>query len=375
MKSILVLSPQGWGDCFVAKHNYAVALSRSGHKITFVNPPVIGKAGSHFSTAPDYPEIEIFHYGLPKLIYIASFKCRPLYNYYIKNKVVDVLAKHRQWDEVWCFDPGSFKSLDGFAAKKKILFIVDKPAGKHLASLASSADAVISIAEDILNVFRDHNNNTLLLDHGLAESFAAKAQSPVAEPVTMQRTGKQVNVGYVGNLLRGDILDKKAIIAITRGHPDIQFHFWGPYERAGNNLGGTVSANTLELIEYLKRQKNVRLYGPQPQAVLAREMQAMDAFIIPHNNVHDVNRGSNLHKIIEYLSTGKVIISTTITRYMNTGLLQMCETIEEFPSLFSGIISELDSYNADPKQQQRRTWALQHTYHNNVLQVWNFVYN
>ncbi len=46
-------------------------------------------------------------------------------------------------------------------------------------------------------------------------------------------------------------------------------------------------------------------------------MKDLDGFFWCYDNDRDPNKGSNSHKIMEYLSTGKVVLSTLISTYTN----------------------------------------------------------
>ena len=43
-KTILIISPQGWGDMFISKHHYAIELAKKGNTVYFLNPPGEGGA-------------------------------------------------------------------------------------------------------------------------------------------------------------------------------------------------------------------------------------------------------------------------------------------------------------------------------------------
>jgi hypothetical protein len=39
-KTILIISPQSWGNMFLAKHHYAIELAKHGNEVYFLNPPI-----------------------------------------------------------------------------------------------------------------------------------------------------------------------------------------------------------------------------------------------------------------------------------------------------------------------------------------------
>jgi hypothetical protein len=69
----------------------------------------------------------------------------------------------------------------------------------------------------------------------------------------------------------------------------------------------------------------------------------MDAFLICYDIEKDQSGGTNYHKIMEYMCTGKVIIGNNITTYKNKPeLVQMVnerDNNRELPALFDHVIS------------------------------------
>ena len=45
-KTILVISPQAWGQMYLSKHHYALTLAQLGNTVYFLNPPKQGNYGS-----------------------------------------------------------------------------------------------------------------------------------------------------------------------------------------------------------------------------------------------------------------------------------------------------------------------------------------
>src|SRR5205085_439293 len=90
----------------------------------------------------------------------------------------------------------------------------------------------------------------------------------------------------------------------------------------------------------------------------------------------DYNKSSNCHKIIEYLSTGKVSISNRIITYENTeGLLEMPDefTNENLPGLFKKVITNIAEYNSPERQLRRIKFALENTYQKHVETISRFI--
>ena len=50
----------------------------------------------------------------------------------------------------------------------------------------------------------------------------------------------------------------------------------------------------------------------------------MDAFLICYDVLKDQSKGTNYHKVLEYVSTGKIIVANNISTYENEpALVQM----------------------------------------------------
>jgi hypothetical protein len=76
---------------------------------------------------------------------------------------------------------------------------------------------------------------------------------------------------------------------------------------------------------------------------------------------------------MEYLSTGRVIISNNITTYSKEkDLVTMIADRDSnkcLPALFSNIVNEIDQYNAEPLRQKRCAYALENTYKKQVERI------
>jgi hypothetical protein len=74
---------------------------------------------------------------------------------------------------------------------------------------------------------------------------------------------------------------------------------------------------------------------------------------------------SNSHKILEYLSTGKVVVSSRISTYeKQPELLRMPESDDDsgLPALLQDTLARLPEFNSERLQSLRRTFALENTY-------------
>ena len=195
------------------------------------------------------------------------------------------------------------------------------------------------------------------------------------EDLKYEKRGK-LKIGYVGNLLRAAInvdIARKIIL----DHPDKEFHFWGPTSLDENNVSPAelqIDAELMSFLDFLHTQENVFLHGVTIQEELAKDLFKMDLFLFLYSASKDINEASNSHKLIEYLSTGKVVVSTFVSNYSGTNLLEMTED-QKLPVLFKKVTNDLEQFNAIDKQKQRIKFALDNTYSNQINRIQSFIYN
>lgn len=363
---------------YLSKHNYAIELARSGHTVYFLNPPTYVKSleSISLSVKQEKPNLYLVDYNLSLAIHHLRFKARIAFDLFIRKSLIRQLNKLANFNELWCFEPNIFSSFQPFNAKKKLLFIVDQHDNKTIKKLAGEADGIATISSLILEYFEFSTTPKLLLNHGLNRTFTELAKTRLAKGISDFKQKGPVKLAYVGNLLQGNRMDHKTLQEIVQQNPKVQFHIYGPYEVKGNTLGSNVNESLQQFIQALKNATNVKLHGILPQDELAKQMQEADAFLTCYNYLTDDNKSSNCHKIIEYLSTGKTVISNRIITYENTtGLMEMPAeyTNENLPALFKEVTSRLPEFNAPDKQKIRIDFALQNTYQHHIKTISSFL--
>ncbi len=351
---------------FISKHHYALELARMGNTVYFMNSP--DKTGT---LRPG--EVRIDPVGEDKL-YVIKHKL--FYPYILKHRVPffhKLLLKYhirnifkkigKPVDIVWSFDYSDTIHLDSFPDHCfKIFMPVDNPTNP---TQEKRGDVIFSVTQEILDMYHC-DTPKMFVNHGVAEHFIN--DSIITHP------NNKVQVGLSGNFLRTDI-DWHCLLDIVQHHRDIVFNFWGPFDLKGANL----SAETSPLIGQYKRQlsniENVVLHGAVDSFVLAAGLRKMDCFLICYDVEKDHSKGTNYHKVLEYLAAGKVIVSNNITTYHNTGLVEMPAERhnDQLPALFTEVVNNLAKYNAREAQLKRVEYAKAHTYKNNIRSMEAFI--
>lgn len=361
-QTILIISPQTWGTMFLAKHHYAIALARRGNKVLFLNPPDI--KSTQFPSLVELKASELE----PNLTLIEHrlffpnwlrFKAAWLFQFLMRFHMRAILKKiNTPIDLVWSFDLGNYYPFKNWGNTFNIYHPIDEPNATHSMDAAIGANVIFSVTREILAKYSRFSVPRHFIHHGVETDFFTHA-NPV------RQTNQPIKCGLSGNLTRGD-LDRPTLLRVIRENPSVQFEFWGSYEAKQSNLGGSDSTDLQEFISAIKAMPNVVLHGPVSPHVLAQELHRMDILLICYDILLDQSKGTNYHKLMEYLSTGKVIVSNNVTTYKDRPDL-VCmpperENNDALPALFKQILEHIDEYNAPDKQRVRIAFAQDNTY-------------
>ena len=374
-KVILILTPQAWGKMKLAKHHYAIELAKFGNEVYFLNPPENHKWSwrrKRIRIQPDEQQRGLFIIDQQLYFpYRIKFHSRKIYNRLIKKQIRDILrAIHKPIDIIWSFDIGNLFPLSFFDKRIfKIFHPVDEPSDKNALIAATGANVLFSVTREIIEKYKDYKIPAQFINHGLSDEFMGVLLNRPAK-------GQPINVGLSGNFLRPD-LDRKILLQIVRGNPECRFHFFGIYMAADSNIGSSEDVETTAFIDRLQDFTNVEFHGVLKTKELAAALNRMDALLICYDMQLDQSKGTNYHKVMEYLSTGKVIISNNITTYQQyPDLIRMNDSREDnqlLPALFRDTVTNLFKWNSDLLVNQRKAFANNNTYRDQLERIGNFI--
>jgi hypothetical protein len=376
-KTILVVSPQAWGNMLLSKHHYALELARRGNLVYFLNPP----DNERWSAINRAQRIKIRPSGLhPGLLlidqtlyfpYKIRFHSRSLYDRLIKKQISDLIhVIGKPVDIIWSFDLGNLVPFKYFKRNiYKVFHPVDEPSDVQAIRAAEEADIIFSVTKEILEKYKDFPAPGYFINHGLADEFAG---------LNGEHTPKsdKIRVGMSGNLLRTD-LDRNILLSIVRENPDLDFHFFGSYRSADSNISGKTDLATDQFIAELKTFPNVELHGTLKTKELAGHLNSMDVLLICYDLEKDQSKGTNYHKVMEYLSTGKVIVSNNITTYAGEpDLVRMTSSRmnnDELPALFGNTVSDIQLFNSKELMEKRKQFAFRNSYRNQLETINEYI--
>jgi glycosyltransferase involved in cell wall biosynthesis len=309
---VLLISPQHWGIMRVTKHHYAIELAKLGHEVYFLEPTDASWQwnSSSFEIKPsDAQGVTLVRQKI-NVPYNLKFHAKGIYDRFIKVHIHKLENKLGPFDLVWSFDLTNAMPLKYFSKKiRKIFFAADWPQVTEAVKAAEGANLLVSVAQEILDQYpTTPETKKLLIDHGVAECFIEAGKFPFV------KKDEIIRIGMSGNFLRPDI-DRLVLIDIIKTYSYFIFECFGSYELKNSNLGGADNLETTTFIESLKNAPNVILHGIVPPEKLAKELRRMDAFLICYDVAKDQSKGTNYHKVMEYLAYGRPIVSNYISRY------------------------------------------------------------
>jgi hypothetical protein len=365
-KVILIVSPQSWGDMLLAKHHYAIELAKRGNEVYFLNPPdnyrwSWDKSDERIEVTPSLQYQNLFLVSQKLFFpYKLKFHSRRLYNILIKKQIRAVIQMiPKPVDLLWSFDLGNLFPLVFFQNRLfKIFHPVDEPANQDAILAAKGADIIFSVTNEILRKYNFFQLPSFFINHGLADEFVMK-EAP------SKYSKEQIRIGMSGNLLRPD-LDRQILLKIIGENPKAKFHFYGSYTTDQSNIGASTGKEVDAFIRDLKSFSQVVLHGVLKTDELAKELNKMDILLICYDIKLDQSGGTNYHKVMEYLSTGKTIISNNITTYQEYP--EMIRMVPErtsnkmLPVLLRETIGDLKKWNAIELMNRRKIFAQNNTY-------------
>lgn len=341
--TVLMIAPETWSHNFLSKHHYALALAQRDNKVFYLNPP--GEKNQITETVPgifvvDYkPGVRGINH-LPKIL-SEWFQRREA------QRIRDMIG--RDIDLVWSFDPYRFQELKIFGAGHVWYYAADWHRNKRLDNrTAESADLVFSPAQVILDGIITSTPKTKI-NHGVADYFLKPA---VPEILPGKQATKAVYVGNLGSKL----LDADLLIRVVKENIRTDFIFIGEPE-------GIVYDALWDLgyVYFIGRKSNDRIPG---------YLAAADLLWLCYDTVRFRREASNSHKVMEYLASGRAVVSTRLEEYADRqDLLLMPEHPGDFPAFFGRVVADIATHNQPTRQQYRRNFAAANTYSGHLDQL------
>lgn len=343
----------------VSKHHYAMSLAKHSNHVYFLNPPQfkLGKNKTEINLVQDRLYVVTLSFPLPKFV---KFKLRPLYDYVVKT-ALKKLSKHIDPEVLWNFDNNTyFKYESIFKECFKIFHPVDAYDFSAKNSEVKNYDICFAVSEDILKHITFSTKH--FVNHGLNQSFCKNAELRLNK-LDSNPTQTPITAGYVGNISI-PYLDRKTLSITITNNPEVVFNFYGNFDKN--------DTFTKKLIE----SDNCIFHGKVKGDELYDKIVQHDVLLLCYKK-QDGYFGDNSHKLIEYLSTGKTVISSHLSTYIKSTLF--AQTVDhsnaDYSQLFEDTIGNLSDLNSVKKQKERISFAMSCSYDNRVHEIDNLISN
>jgi glycosyltransferase involved in cell wall biosynthesis len=189
------------------------------------------------------------------------------------------------------------------------------------------------------------------LPHGTPEAFRAPYPMHLPGPAPDDLAAfPRPYFGYVGSL--EDRIDWKLLERVADSFPSGTIALVGRPKLAS---GAAWSADARRCL----RKANVRVLGWKPQAELGSYVGSFDACLIPYRADHPFNIACCPTKIMDYMGSGRPIVSTALPECrLYPGLLHLADDHEVFLEALDYIVR---SGSDDGRAAVRHAWATEHT--------------
>lgn len=371
-KIILVISPNYWGNVKLSKHHYTDELVKLGNKIYFLNPP--SKASNGISIEEYGKNLFIIHHKTFFPFRLRSIN-RTIFYFLMQfhfKKIINALGEKP--DVIWDFG-NDLTYYNKGAHIPKGTFLISHPVDVVSDYYAKNVHRVSTVFFSVSDYILNQIQNVVKKDKYFIPHAISKELEKFASTKTIQaKVSKKVKVGYIGNLMLR-LIDFNIFVEVIKDNPDVEFHLWGGYKLkdGSNNIGGDSSSEIERFVSFITNANNVVLHGHTPQKEILNSIEDIDLFFMCYD--HKKHKGGNSHKLLEYLATGKVVVTTYLSAVKNEMNLDNLIVMEEegrtesYSTLFRKVVNNIEQYNNLDLQKDRIQYTLNNTYEKNLNKI------
>lgn len=362
-KKILLVSPEPWDHIFVSKHHYALTLAQRGNWVYFLNPPV--KNRSPIVKKSEHNNLFVVEYAG----FIKGFRFLP---FFIRKLLV-----HKKWNEletlcevqfdiIWSFDNSVFYDFQALPTRVlKISHIVDMNMNYQIKKAASTADYCFGVTNALVTRAKKYNHWSIFINHGVNEIFfQVQAPSCVNFPGS-----NSIKIGYLGNLAMRYI-DWRLLFLSVSTLPQADFIFVGPGKEECNlnvNLTHSFKKKVLQ-------QQNAFFLSEIPYKEIPRYLAKCDVLLIAYQENYHPDQ-SNPHKMLEYLASGKPVVTTYTAEYGDKEhLIYMSKSNEDYIRILRDVINHIDRAASAEASAKRKRYARANTYAKQISRIEEYIY-
>ena len=354
-KTILLISPEFWGINFNSKHHYAVNLASRKNKVYFINPPTKNN------------NLEKIHKNLWLINYkplLGGLRFMPEYfsGIFVDQEIKMLEKRYKiKFDIIWNFDSSRFFNLSRINKTIKIAHIVDWSENFERGLLCKTSDINLCTSSFLEKEMKKYNFLSYNIGHGYNPSDYKISSSEKK----LLYSKYNIKVGYVGNLSI-QYIDWETLYKLIETNTEVGFYFIGPSEKS--NLSKNPVNN--KYFDDIKKLKNVICLGEIISKKIPALLSYFDILLLIYKDREFNKQLANPHKVLEYLGSGKVIVSSWIEEYKSQkGLIEMSRLNADLLNNFKNVIDNLAFLNSEKNKEARKRIALTNTYSQKIEQI------
>jgi hypothetical protein len=126
--------------------------------------------------------------------------------------------------------------------------------------------------------------------------------------------------------------------------------------------------------ELMASYSNFYCVGRVTSDLLQAYLRVADIMLFCYQERYQNDQATNSHKLMEYLGSGKVIVSTFTKEYeLNHDLIAMTRRNSDLPDVFRTVVNDLSFYNSDTLSGKRVDFAKDNSYEKQIERIENIL--
>jgi glycosyltransferase involved in cell wall biosynthesis len=361
---VVSLVPDEWSGPWHSRHHILSRLSRYFH-IVWVNPArdlahAFSKRRTDNKKCLDrYPGLTVYDPWLP-VVYRSQLLGDFTFRQRLKHASELLTKKGVRKQVLYIWRPIFAKALELTDFDVSCYHIDDEysfspievPIHDAEAQLLKKVNQVFIHSPGLMERKGQFNPNTLMVPNGVDFQLYSRIQDEPEELANIPRP----RIGYTGWMKKH--LDWTLLQDLTARHPDWSFVLVGP---------ASPQADVHELIEQLKRRRNVYFIGEQPAERLPGFVRHFDVCIMPYA-VNDYTKYIYPLKLHEYLATGRPTIGAHVRSIESfSEVVSLADTSNEWSAAIAKAL--LPEANTPEKIRVRQALAREHDWDGLVSRI------
>lgn len=333
----------------MSKHHLAQALAERGNTVVYLDPPQPDAAGISL-TEHDGITIATYNHWLRGVNKLP----RVLHMWYYRSLLRRVAhATGGPFDVLWCFDTSRMKWFPKDMGYP-LLHLADIDIVQEGKGHLEGASLILTVSDDIRMKALEFKPKAQVIDvgHALDERWIDFPKKDRSLADTKPRT-----VAYAGQMQWNQV-DWDALFSVASLHTELDLHFYGPYRKDHPN---PAFAAVFDL-------PNTSFHGTLGKSQLIPALHKADILLLSYRDQHSKDKRSSLpklfpHKLLEYLATGNVVVSSHVSAYKEReDMLVMAPIGENIVLQFERALQQYGTLNSRANSDARIAFAKQHGY-------------